>query len=82
MQESPGKTFGVKQNDQFLKTSMDIPGPGQYSPNKQDRTFAFSMGTWYKLLESKINEYVPGPGNYDVKGNNKPPQYKFGSGGR
>lgn len=45
--------------------TIDMPGPGQYSPDKKDKSFAFSMGTRYKQLEYKMKEYIPGPGNYD-----------------
>lgn len=37
------------------------------------------MGMRYKNLENSIREGVPGPGNYDIKASEKPPQYRFGT---
>ena len=61
MIENPGKTLGIRPKSDLNQT-IDIPGPGQYSPVKADKSFAFSMGSRYKQLEMKMKAGMPGPG--------------------
>ena len=65
--------MGVKPKKDVLNSTIDIPGPGQYTPLKKDKQFAFSlvligyslqcrMGQRYHRLESSLKLKTPGPG--------------------
>jgi hypothetical protein len=82
MTESPGKTIGSKT--QTMNKTLEVPGPGQYSPTSQDKTPPkYSMSIKYGGIEGEISRkrYVPGPGTYKHDEPNKSiPSMKFGSG--
>lgn len=49
----------------IVKTKFDAPGPGEYSitPTKEGPSYSFRPKT-----SLRVNDAVPGPGNYDPKG--------------
>jgi hypothetical protein len=61
--EHSGKSIGAKLKSTLVNDgTIEHPGPGQYSPEKKDKSFAFSMGMRYKHMDSTLKHGVPGPG--------------------
>jgi hypothetical protein len=76
--------MGSKTN--FMNKTIDVPGPGQYSPTHQSKEKSaaqYSMSKKFGGIEGDIlrKRYVPGPGTYKQEDPNKTiPSMKFGSG--
>eukprot|EP00347_Sterkiella_histriomuscorum_P006966 403350761 len=79
--ESNGFSMGLKYK-QDLNSTVIVPGPGQYSPERKERKFAFTMGSRYKTLDQKMKAGVPGPGEYDQERQKSIPSIKFGTSSR
>ena len=82
--DSPYFSMGHKEKEKLIK--FNSPGPGKYNLDKLI-TFVHSpswkMGTGKKLLKLKINNDIPGPGTYSVRGKSSSgPKCGFGIGKR
>ncbi|CAG9314055.1 unnamed protein product [Blepharisma stoltei] len=73
-----GPVYTIKGKYQSKKSDF-LPGPGQYNPQKRDKSPSYSVSRANRSHASHSKNEVPGPGTYNSSNTDRVPGWGFGS---